>query len=126
MVVGLAASALGFHPVQYDAMTLSDSVAVSSSSIPSVYPVASAGRTDLDATSIILSEVPAAVPLTVPPAVVGSTVEWPVDEAPHADPFAPVTSPDVGEHCAVGFSARELSDFFDDIYHQCRFVNRNK
>lgn len=125
MVVGLAASALGLHPVEYDAMTLSDPVTVSSPSVPPVYSVAPARPTDLDATSetIILPEAPAAVlpsrqpagsPLTVPPTLVGGAVEWPVVEAPHADPFAPVTSSDVGEHCAVGLSASELSDFFDD------------
>jgi hypothetical protein len=34
------------------------------------------------------------------------------DPSPAADPFAPITSPDVGEHCAAGLEAGDINEFF--------------
>lgn len=124
MLIGLAVIVLVVQPIVYDHIAQADPTTLASS------PVRSAPAVHLD--SLIetpeittLPDVPPTTPpATTPPATTLPTVAdttgseptaaetKPVDGAPSADPFAQVISPDVGEQCAAGLSADELTRFF--------------
>ena len=53
-----------------------------------------------------------AVPSEIPTTDVTSTTT--PTAAPIPDPFASITSPDVGDHCAQGLGADDLTDFFSE------------
>jgi hypothetical protein len=113
MLIGLAVITLGVQPIVNDHIAQADPTAVASS------PVRLAPAVHLDSpieTRKITTMPDTTMPDTTMPDTMGSeptaAESKRVDSAVRADPFAQITSPDVGEQCAAGLSADELTEFF--------------
>ncbi|MGA9275591.1 hypothetical protein [Ilumatobacter sp.] len=120
MVVGLAVIALVVHPIVDDRFAPAGPVADAAASVrrtpattPATSPTTTSPTTTIQALPSIATPSIATPAITTPGTTTpGTTESEPAAVATLVDPFAPVTSPGVGDYCAAGLSADELSEFF--------------